>query len=129
LFFIFVVMGMAGINLDMATVLIASVMLGITVDDTIHFFHNYRERRQKGLGVIFSLARSFDASGRAVVAISVLLTAQFLLLVGSSFVPMSNFGLLAATGLLAGQVLELLLLPALIVLWGKLKIRKPMMAV
>lgn len=129
LFVIFAVMGAAGIHLDMATVLIASVMLGITVDDTIHFFHNYRERRQKGHGEVFALARSFQASGRAVVAISLLLVAQFMLLVGSSFQPTSHFGLLAAAGLLAGQFLELILLPALIVLWSKLKIRRRLLAV
>lgn len=129
LVFIFVVMGSTGIHLDMATVLIASVVLGITVDDTIHFFHNYLERRRKGRGVVFSLARSFEASGRAVVAISILLVAQFMLLVSSSFQPTSHFGLLTATGLLAGQLLELLLLPALIVLWSRLKIRHRLAAV
>jgi len=127
--FIFVVMGTFGIYLDMATVLIASVVLGITVDDTIHFFHSYLERRHKGFGVAFSLARSFEASGRAVVAISLLLVAQFLLLTVSRFQPTSHFGLLASSGLLAGQLLELLLLPALIVLWNKLKIRHRLMAV
>lgn len=129
LVFIFVVMGSTGIQLDMATVLIASVVLGITVDDTIHFFHHYLERRHKGRGVVFSLARSFEESGRAVVAISILLVAQFLLLVSSSFQPTSHFGLLTATGLLAGQILELLLLPALIVLWSRLKIRHRLLAV
>ncbi len=129
LVFIFVVMGSTGIQLDMATVLIASVVLGITVDDTIHFFHNYLERRHKGRGVVFSLARSFEASGRAVVAISILLVAQFMLLVSSSFQPTSHFGLLTSTGLLAGQLLELLLLPALIVLWSRLKIRHRLAAV
>jgi predicted RND superfamily exporter protein len=123
LFFVFVLMGATGIYLDMATVLIASVVLGITVDDTIHFFHNFSERRRKGCSVVFSLARSFDASGRAVVAISVLLVVQFMLLAGSRFQPSANFGLLAATGLLSGQILELLLLPALVVLWSKLKVR------
>jgi hypothetical protein len=113
----------------MATVLIASVVLGITVDDTIHFFHNYHERRHKGRGVVFSLARSFEASGRAVVAISILLVAQFMLLVSSSFQPTSHFGLLTSAGLLAGQLLELLLLPALIVLWSRLKIRHRLAAV
>ena len=127
--FIFVVMGTFGIYLDMATVLIASVVLGITVDDTIHFFHSYLERRHKGLGVVFSLARSFEASGRAVVAISLLLVAQFLLLTVSRFQPTSHFGLLASSGLLAGQLLELLLLPALIVLWSRLRIRHRLMAV
>lgn len=123
LFFVFVVMGSSGIYLDMATVMIASVMLGITVDDTIHFFHQYLSRREKGFGVVFSLARSFEASGRAVVAISLLLVAQFMLLGASRFQPTADFGVLTSTGLLAGQLLELLLLPALIVLWARLKLR------
>ncbi|MEW5771034.1 MAG: MMPL family transporter [Pseudomonadota bacterium] len=126
---VFILMGTLGIYLDMATVLIASVLLGITVDDTIHFFHQYQERRHKGFGVVFSLARSFDAAGKAVVAISLLLVTQFLLLVGSHFQPTVHFGLLTATGLLAGQVFELLLLPALVVLWGRLRIRRAFMSV
>ncbi len=120
LFFVFVLMGSAGIYLDMATVLIAGVVLGITVDDTIHFFHNYLERRKAGCSAVFALARSFDTSGRAVVAISLLLVVQFMLLATSHFQPTAHFGLLASTGLLAGQILELLLLPALIVLWSRL---------
>lgn len=127
--FIFIVMGTTGIQLDMATVLIASLVLGITVDDTIHFFHSYLERREKGHGITFSLARSFEASGRAVVAISLLLVAQFLLLVTSRFQPTSHFGLLTSSGLLAGQLMELLILPALIVLWGKLKMRHHWMSI
>lgn len=123
LFFVFTLMGGTGIPLDMATVLIAGVVLGITVDDTIHLFHNYLARREQGRSVVFSVARSFEASGRAVVAISLLLVSQFLLLGTSSFVPTSNFGLLTATGLLAGQLMELLMLPALLVLWGRFRTR------
>lgn len=123
LFFVFALMGWAGIYLDMATVLIAGVVLGITVDDTIHIFHSYLERRARGSGVVFAVARSFEASGRAVVAISLLLVSQFLLLGTSSFVPTAHFGVLTATGLLAGQLMELLLLPALLVLWSRVKPR------
>jgi hypothetical protein len=126
---VFILMGSMGIYLDMATVLIASVLLGITVDDTIHFFHQYQERREKGRSVVFALARSFEASGRAVVAISLLLVAQFFLLVSSHFQPTAHFGLMTATGLLAGQVFELLLLPALIVLWSKVRTKHPFMSV
>ena len=121
LFFVFVLMGAAGIYLDMATVLIAGVVLGITVDDTIHIFHNYQERRQKGYGAVFSVARSFEASGRAVVATSLLLVSQFLLLATSSFVPTAHFGVLTAVGLLSGQLMELILLPALLVLWSRVE--------
>lgn len=125
LYLVFAVMGAAGIYLDMATVLIAGVVLGITVDDTIHIFHNYQERRRKGYGAVFAVARSFEASGRAVVATSLLLVSQFLLLGTSSFVPTSHFGLLTAGGLLAGQLMELLLLPALLVLWSRFESRAP----
>lgn len=123
LFFIFAVMGGTGMHLDMATVLIAGELLGITVDDTIHLYHGYQHRMANGASSTFALGRSFEASGRAVLAISVLLVAQFLLLMGSKFQPTVDFGLLSATGLLAGQMFELLLLPALVVLWVRYQSR------
>ncbi|MEO7244331.1 MAG: MMPL family transporter [Rubrivivax sp.] len=116
LYFIFVLMGGLGIHLDLATVMIAGVVLGITVDDTIHLYHGYLQRRRAGIGPMLAIARSFEASGRAVLAISVVLIAQFALLAGSAFVPTSNFGLMTAVGMFAGQMAELLLLPALLVL-------------
>lgn len=128
LYFIFVLMGAAGIYLDMATVMIAGVVLGITVDDTIHLYHGYRERLKKGFSPVFAIARSFESSGRAVLAISVLLVAQFGLLATSDFIPTANFGLMVAAGLLAGQLFELLLLPALLLVkdgyFGKLRNRR-----
>ncbi len=114
LFFIFVLMGATGIRLDAATVMIASVVLGITVDDTVHLFHNYRERLRQGMAPVFAIVRSYDATGRAVLATSAILIAQFGLLAMSDFVPTSNFGLMTATGLLTGLVFELLLLPAVL---------------
>lgn len=119
LFFIFAVMGALGMHLDMATVLIAGELLGITVDDTIHLYHGYQTRLDRGLDHTWAVARSFEASGRAVLAIFVLLTAQFLLLTGSQFQPTVDFGLMSATGLIAGQFFELVLLPALLVLWHR----------
>ncbi len=116
LFFVFVLMGTFGIDLDMATVMIAGVVMGITVDDTIHLYYGYKKRLEAGISVPLALARSFQNSGRAVLAISLLLTCQFMLLAASDFVPTSNFGLMTAVGLLAGQAAELLLLPALLVL-------------
>ncbi len=116
LYIVFVLMGATGIHLDLATVMIAGVVLGITVDDTIHLYHGYRHRLQRGISAPLAIAKSFQDSGRAVLAISVLLTAQFGLLAMSAFIPTANFGLMTAVGLLAGQAAELLLLPALLVL-------------
>ena len=114
LFFIFVVMGTTGIALDVATVLIAGVILGITVDDTIHLYHGYLHRIRHGVSPVFAIIRSVESSGRAVIAISVVLVAQFSLLGLSDFRPTAHFGMLCAVGLFAGQVFELLLMPALL---------------
>ena len=114
LFFIFVVMGTTGIALDVATVLIAGVILGITVDDTIHLYHGYLHRIRHGVSPVFAIIRSVESSGRAVIAISVVLVAQFSLLGLSDFRPTAHFGMLCAAGLFAGQVFELLLMPALL---------------
>ena len=120
LFFIFVVMGSTGISLDVATVLIAGVILGITVDDTIHLYHGYLRRIRHGVSPVFAIIRSVESSGRAVIAISFVLIAQFSLLGLSDFRPTAHFGMLCAAGLFAGQLFELLLMPALL----GLKLRK-----
>jgi hypothetical protein len=116
LFFIFVLMGAAGIPLNSATVMIASVVLGITIDDTIHLYHGYSERLRAGASPLFAIARSYESTGRAVLATSAILIAQFALLTTSDFVPTANFGLMTAVGLLTGLMFEVLLLPALLVL-------------
>ena len=117
LFFIFVLMGWQGIALDSSTVMIASVVLGITVDDTIHLHHGVLQRLAAGASPVFAIARSYEAIGRAVLATAAILIGQFLLLAGSEFKPTANFGLMTATALAAGLVFELLLLPALLLLW------------
>jgi len=114
LFFIFVVMGATGIALDVATVLIAGVILGITVDDTIHLYHGYQQRIRRGVSPVFAIIRSVESSGRAVIAISIILIAQFSLLALSDFRPTAHFGMLCAVGLFAGQFFELMLMPALL---------------
>lgn len=125
LFFIFVVMGTMGIALDVATVLIAGVILGITVDDTIHLYHGYQHRIRHGVSPVFAIIRSMESAGRAVIATAVVLIAQFSLLGLSDFRPTAHFGMLCAVGLFAGEVFELLLMPALL----GLRLRKPPQAV
>lgn len=116
---IFMVMGAANIWLDMATAMIASIAVGIAVDDTIHLFHEFSRHRAAGRGIAFSLARSYRREGQAVVATTVILSAQFLLLTRSAFVPTEEFGLLTCVGLLSALLFDLLLLPALLVLLAR----------
>lgn len=116
---IFIIMGIMGIWLDMGTAIIASVAVGIAVDDTMHVYHSYRDQRRRFVPMVTALARSMRRAGRAVVATTIILAAQFLLLVSSPFNPTGNFGLLTAVGLLTALLLDLLFLPAFIVVWER----------
>jgi predicted RND superfamily exporter protein len=112
---IFGLMGALGIWLDMATAMIASVTVGIAVDDTIHLYHGYRHRLAAGTNPVWALARSHQYAGRAVTATTLILVPQFLLLATSQFVPTMEFGLLTAIGLLVALAFDLLVLPAMLV--------------
>ncbi len=111
---IFIIMGFLGIWLDMATAMIASVAVGIAIDDTIHIFHGFIYRVRKGHNPTLALVRTYGQAGRAVMTTSVILCAQFSLLLASAFVPMGHFGALTSVGLLTALVFDLLLLPALL---------------
>jgi len=113
---IFILMGLLGIWLDMATVMIASVAVGIAVDDTIHVYHGIRHRIRNGLDPVLAIARSYRHAGRAVMTTTLILCAQFFLMASSRFVPTANFGLLTGVGLLAALFFDLLVLPALLTL-------------
>ena len=117
IFLIFVVMGIFGIWLDMATAMVASVAIGIAVDDTIHIFHGFQARVARGISTPLALARTYRGAGRAVVTTTLILSAQFLILAWSDFVPTRNFGLLTTAGLVAALLFDLLLLPALLVIF------------
>lgn len=116
---IFIMMGLVGIRLDMATALIASVAVGIAVDDTIHIYHGFSRLRARGVGAVRALMTTFRGAGRAVTATTAILCGQFLLLVASAFVPTEQFGLLTAVGLLTALLFDVLLLPALLMLTSR----------
>ncbi len=113
---IFIIMGIFGIWLDMATAMIASVAVGIAVDDTIHVYHGFISRVKRGVKPVFAIARTYRQAGRAVMTTTIILCAQFLVLVTSQFVPTANFGLLTTIGLVSALLFDLLLLPALLIL-------------
>lgn len=112
---IFALMATFGIWLDMATAMVASVAVGIALDDTIHILHGYVERRRAGASNTWAIARTLRQRGRAVIGTTMILVAQFMLLAASGFQPTSVFGWLTAFGLLVALVFDLLVLPAILV--------------
>jgi hypothetical protein len=118
---IFIVMGFTGIWLDMATAMIASVAVGIAVDDTIHVYHGYSSRMKAGSRPVQALARTYRQAGRAVMTTTIILSAQFMILTVSLFQPTTHFGLLTSIGLWAALIFDLLLLPSILILLARFK--------
>jgi predicted RND superfamily exporter protein len=110
----FGIMGWFGINLDLATAIIASLTIGIGVDDTIHFLNTYRHNREKGLSVDQTIERTLAVSGKAIIFTSLALIFGFSVLVASNFVPIILFGILAAITMIATTIGALLVLPSVI---------------
>ena len=121
---IFIVMGLFGLWLDMATAMIASIAVGIAVDDTIHVYHGYIKRMNAGARPVQALARTFSQAGRAVVTTTIILSAQFMILVLSLFQPTTHFGLLTSVGLWAALVFDLLLLPAMLIVLANFRSKR-----
>jgi predicted RND superfamily exporter protein len=95
--------------------MIASVTVGIAVDDTIHIFEGFM-RRKLLMPVEQAIRETYHESGRAIIITSFILSAQFIILSFIDFVPLRNFGLLTTLGIVTALVFDLLLLPAMIML-------------
>jgi predicted RND superfamily exporter protein len=107
------IMGIVGITLNVATVTVASVALGIAADDTIHFISRFkRERRTIGRGRVESLKNATKHSGRAIVSTSLINALGFSILVFSDFMPTVYFGSLVALTMIFALVGDLVYLPA-----------------
>jgi len=126
-------MGVFGIWLDVVTATVASVAVGIAVDDTVHLYHACRRRCQEGASTVWALARAFQRTGRAVTATSFTLGAIFLIMASSDFVPVRfrashelrhELRLLTAAGLLTASLFDLVALPAPLLALGKARTRK-----
>ena len=117
----FGIMGMFGIYLDIGTAMIASVTLGIAIDDTIHIVTGIKKRVELGHTIEESIKETLRSSGRAVIVTTLILSSQFLILVLSDFTPLKYFGLLTFIGLFSALVLDLMLMPSIVKLWIKEK--------
>jgi predicted RND superfamily exporter protein len=109
-------MGYAGIPLDMMTITIASISIGIGVDDAIHYLHRFKEEFDDNGDARLAVAWSHATIGRAMYFTSLTIMIGFSVLCFSNFVPTILFGLLVAVAMLLALVANLSLLPALLVL-------------
>lgn len=109
-------MGYAGIELSTGTAMIASAVLGLVVDDTIHYLSYYR--RQPGGDPVAAIRATSRAVGTPVTVASVSLVLGFWVGALGSFQPTVHFSLLTGLTMITGVVCDLLVLPAALVLLG-----------
>lgn len=110
-------MGLTGIPLDLVTVMIASVAMGVGIDAAIQYAVRFRiELEAAGGDARAAILRSHATIGRAIWIATTIVVAGFAILALSSFVPSVYFGLFTALAMLMGQFAALTLLPALFLL-------------
>jgi predicted RND superfamily exporter protein len=106
-------MGWLKIPLDIATVTIASIILGIVVDDTVHFLYGYKLARRAS-SCEEALSRVVQSTGRAMISTALILSLGFLVLAFASVKSIVYFGLLSSIALIAAVLGDLLVMAALL---------------
>ena len=113
-------MGWAGIPLDMMTITIAAISIGIGVDNTIHYVHRFKREFPEDRDYRATMYRCHGSIGRAMYYTSVTIIFGFSILTLSNFTPSIYFGLLTGVAMFAALLGSLVLLPRLLLLFKPL---------
>lgn len=111
------VMGLSNIPLDIMTITIAAISIGIAVDDTIHYIYRFKHEFETDRNYIASMLRCHKSIGNAMYYTSITIVIGFSILVLSNFIPSVLFGLLTGLAMIIALIASLTLLPRLIILF------------
>lgn len=118
---IFGFMGWMHIPLDIMTITIAAISIGIAVDDTIHYIHRFKIELAQTNSYDKAVKNSHANVGQAMFNTTLIITIGFSILVLSNFIPTIYFGLLTIIAMFMAIVADLLLLPAMLLLFKPIK--------
>jgi len=113
-FFILGIIGLLGIPLDMMTITIAAITIGIAVDNSIHYIYRFKEEFKKINNYNKTLDRCHNTVGVAILNTSITIVFGFSILVLSNFIPTIYFGIFTGIAMLLAMISVLTLLPKLI---------------
>lgn len=117
------VMGYFNMPLDMFTMLIGSIAIGLVVDDTIHFLHNFRRYHHKYNDVNKAVEETLLSTGRAIFVTTIVLCIGFFIFMTADMNNVFRFGLITGTTIILALLSDLLLAPALMkVMYEKHKV-------
>ena len=113
---LFGVMGFTGIPLNIATVLVASIAMGIGIDYSIHVITHFNSSLNEGATVSRALEETIGISGKAIIINVISVSVGFLVLLFSEMVPLQYFGLLIFLSMVGSGLSALTFLPAILIL-------------
>jgi len=114
---VFAIMGFAKIPLDIMTITIAAISIGIGVDDTIHYIHRFKQEFLKDHNYKEAMRRTHNSIGNAMTYTSISVILGFLILVLSNLIPTIYFGLLTVLVMISILASALILLPLLLMVF------------
>ena len=110
----FGLMGALGVPLNTGTAMVATIAIGIAVDDTVHFVDAFRRHFAQGGDARTAVLLTLRSQGRPIIYVSLTLAAGFLVMTASNFLPVRSFGIFSAFVMLVAMVTELALTPILL---------------
>ncbi len=113
------ILGLFKIPLDIMTVTIAAITIGIAVDNTIHYLYRYKENNLKLMNIEKSIQKTHENVGNAVLTTSITIAFGFSVLAFSNFIPTVLFGIFTALAMLIAMIGVLLTLPSLLKRFSK----------
>ena len=116
-FFILGIIGLLGIPLDMMTITIAAITIGIAVDNSIHYIYRFKEEFKKINNYNKTLDRCHSTVGVAILNTSITIVFGFSILVLSNFIPTIYFGIFTGIAMLLAMISVLTLLPKLLLVY------------
>jgi len=115
-FFILGIIGLLGIPLDMMTITIAAITIGIAVDNSIHYIYRFKEEFEQNKKYEKTIKLCHSTVGIAILNTSITIVFGFSILVLSNFIPTIYFGVFTGIAMLLAMISVLTLLPRLILI-------------
>ena len=115
--FVLGLMGLMNLPLDMMTITIAAIAIGIAVDNSIHYIYRFREEYNRTKDYNESVYKSHDSIGRAIFFTGITIIFGFSILIMSNFIPTIIFGLLTGLAMFIALIAVLTLLPKLLLIF------------
>jgi len=113
--------GWFGLNVDLSMAIVFIIIIGVAIDDTVHFLSKYQVAFQRTKNTIEAIQESLLFSGSAIIITTLVLVLGFGIFLFSNFALYSNFGLMSGLSLFLAMVFDLLLLPAILIYFNMKK--------